>query len=568
MTQFVSKKKIHDVLIENKLITADDLDAALKIQRQKGGSLSKILVEQRLISEQDLMVTLGSHLGIPPVNLAKMKINPGIVKLIPEQVARHYQLIAFSKIGEIITIAIADPLNVFALDDIRVLTNKQVKTVLATASDIKKAIEVCYADEQKQITEILEDSKHEDIKLIQEKEQIDIGELARSSKEAPIVKMVNLILIEAVKRRASDIHIEPYEHKLIIRYRIDGVLREVFNPPKKVQNSIIARLKIMSKLDITQRRLPQDGRFKIRLETKEIDFRVSVLPIEFGEKIVLRILDKSSLSIGLDKLGYLPRPLEDFRKAIARPFGLILVTGPTGSGKSTTLYSILNQLNVPERNISTIEDPVEYLVDGITQVSVKPGIGLTFSSGLRSLLRQSPDVVMIGEIRDLETADIAIKACLTGLLILSTLHTNDAPGAITRLINMGVEPFLVASSVVLIAAQRLCRKICEECRERVDVPQAVLDRIGIKEKVESITFYAGRGCKHCNQTGYYGRMGTLETLTLDEKIKNMILEKVSSDEIKEYAIKEGILTTLRNNAFEKVKMGLTTLEEVLRVTAE
>jgi type IV pilus assembly protein PilB len=568
MAKPILKKKLQELLIESKIISQKDLDLALKVQRQKGGTLSKILVEQGSISERQLMVALGKQLGIPPIDLSKFKIDKEVMKLIPEHVARHYQLIAISKIGKTITVAMADPLNVFALDDIKVLTGKDVKTILATQTDIKKAIETYYAPEQKKITEILEEVKPSDLKIIQEKEEIDIGELTRSSKEAPIVKMVNLILIEAIKRRASDIHLEPYENELRVRYRIDGILHEVLNPPKKIQNAIIARLKIMSKLDITQRRLPQDGRFKIRLGNREIDFRVSALPIQFGEKIVLRALDKSSLSIGLDKLGFLPQPLEAFKEAISKPFGMILVTGPTGSGKSTTLYSIINQLNTSERNIITIEDPVEYQVEGITQVQVKPEIGLNFASGLRSLLRQSPDVVMIGEIRDFETADVAIKACLTGQLILSTLHTNDAPGAITRLVNMGVEPFLVASSLVLTVAQRLCRRICQECKEPVKIPQSVLDRLGFKVDATKITFYRGKGCKRCNQTGYYGRMGTLETLPINDEIRNMILEKASSDKIKECAIRMGVMTTLRDNAFEKARRGLTTLEEVIRITSE
>lgn len=568
MARIALIKKIQEILIESNLISQESLDSAIKIQRQKGGALSRILVEQGVISEQLLMVTLGKQLGIPPINLAKVKIDPQVIKLIPEHIARYYQLIAISKIGDTITVVMSDPLNIFALDDLKVLTGKDVRVILATASEIVKAIESYYAPEQKKMAEVLEEAEAVDLQVVREKEEIDIGELARSIKEAPVVKMVNLILIEAIKRRASDIHIEPYENVLRIRYRIDGVLREVFSPPKKIQNAILARLKIMSKLDITQRRLPQDGRFKIKFENREIDFRVSVLPIQFGEKIVLRALDKSSLSIGLDKLGFSSTPLKSFQEAIDRPFGMILVTGPTGSGKSTTLYSIINKLNSPERNIITVEDPIEYQVEGITQVQVKPEIGLTFANGLRSLLRQSPDVVMVGEIRDYETADTAIKACLTGQLILSTLHTNDAAGSITRLVNMGVEPFLIASSLILAAAQRLCRRICEQCKERVEVSQGTLDNLGIKVNAKEIAFYKGKGCPHCNATGYYGRMSVAETLIITDEIRDMILNKVSSDQIKEYAIKEGIMVALRDNAFEKVQTGLTTLEEVVRITSE
>ena len=568
MPKPILKKRLREILIEGKLINQKDLDSALKMQREKGGTLSKILVEQGAISEQELMVVLGKQLGIPPLNLFKIKIDKEVVKLIPPHVARHYQLIAVSKIGKTITVAIADPLNIFALDDIQVLTGKDVRTILATSTDIKKAIEIYYASHEEEITKVIEEAKLESVEVIAEREKIDIEELTKSSKEAPIIKMVNFILIEALRRRASDIHIEPYENKLRIRYRVDGVLHEILNPPKKIQNAILARLKIMSGLDITQRRLPQDGRFKIKWEEREIDFRVSVLPIQFGEKIVLRALDKSSLSIGLDKLGFLPKPLETFKEAISKPYGMILVTGPTGSGKSTTLYSIINQLNIPERNIITVEDPVEYQVEGITQVHVKPEIGLTFANGLRSLLRQSPDVVMVGEIRDYETADTAIKACLTGQLILSTLHTNDAAGAVTRLINMGIEPFLVASSLILTCAQRLCRRICEGCKEPVKMTQSVFDQLDLKEDIKKITFYKGSGCKRCNQTGYYGRMGTLETLAINDEIRDMILDKVPSDKIKEYAVKKGIMCTLRDNAFEKAKRGLTSLEEVIRITTE
>lgn len=570
MAKTTLRKKIQEILIEGKLISQENLDSAIKMQRRKGGALSKILVEQGIISEQQLMVTLGKQLGIPPINLAKVKIDPQVIKLIPENIAKYYHLIAISKIGDIITIVMADPLNIFALDDLKVLTGKDVRVVLATEGEITKAIENYYAPEEKRMTEVLQETETEDVDLqvIRQREEIDIGELARSTKEAPVVKMVNLILLEAIKHRASDIHIEPYENVLRIRYRVDGVLQEVFRPPKKIQNAILARLKIMSKLDITQRRLPQDGRFKIKFESREIDFRVSVLPVQFGEKIVLRALDKSSLSIGLDKLGFSPKPLKGFEEAIAKPFGMILVTGPTGSGKSTTLYSIINHLNSPERNIITVEDPIEYQVEGITQVQVKPEIGLTFASGLRSLLRQSPDVVMVGEIRDYETADTAIKACLTGQLILSTLHTNDATGAITRLVNMGVEPFLIASSLILAAAQRLCRRICEQCKEPVEIPQNALDKLGIKVKVKENGFYKGSGCKHCNGTGYYGRMSVAETLVITDEIRNMILDKCSSDQIKEYVVKEDLMVTLRDDAFEKVQMGLTTLEEVVRVTSE
>jgi len=395
---------------------------------------------------------------------------------------------------------------------------------------------------------------------------VDIQEATKQSKVAPIVKVVNLMVAEALESRASDIHVEPQEKNLRIRYRVDGALQEAFSLPKKDQNAIITRLKIMSGLDITEWRIPQDGRFRIRMREKEVDFRVSILPTNHGGKVVMRALDKSSLSIGLDKLGYLPQPLKLFEQAITKPYGMILVTGPTGSGKSTTLYSIITQLNTNEKNIVTIEDPVEYQVDGITQIQVNPSIEFTFSTGLRSILRQTPDIVLIGEIRDFETADIAIKASLTGQLLFSTLHTNDACGAITRLMDMGVEPFLVASSLVAVAAQRLCRKICENCKEPYEITPAVLKRLNIKTSKDA-TFYHGKGCSKCSNTGYHGRMGTLEVLLIDDAIRDLIIKGKSSDEIKEYAVANG-MKTLRENAFKKALSGLTTIEEVLRITTE
>ena len=386
------------------------------------------------------------------------------------------------------------------------------------------------------------------------------------------MKVVSLILNEAIKKRASDIHIEPCEKFLKVRYRIDGSLHDVLTLPKKNQNAVIARLKIMSKLDITEIRMPQDGRFKISFEGKEIDFRVSVLPITFGGKVVMRILDKSSINIGLDKLGFLPEPLNAFKAALSRPYGMILITGPTGSGKSTTLYSIISQLNTPELNIITLDDPVEYETEVVTQIPARPEIGLTFATGLKSVLRQSPDIIMVGEIRDFETADIAIKASLTGQLILSTLHTNDSAGAITRLIDMGIEPFLVASSLVMSSAQRLMRKVCENCKEEMETSPNILERFGIKpdalKKRDGKNFYKGRGCSRCNDTGYYGRIGILETLLIDDPVRSMIMKKASSDQINEYAVKEKHMMTLRDNAIENCMKGITTLEEALRVTSE
>ena len=564
------KDRLIDILVKGKVIKEKDLAKALEIQKRRGSSLGKILIDSGFITEKDLMVVMSRQLNIPPIDLTKYKIDKMMMQLIPEKFVKQYCIIPISRIGSTLMVAMADPLNIFLMDDLKTLTNYNIEPVIDTENDIKEAISKFYGGRAQEISNIIDEMPETDDIEIKgdEEENVDVSEMAEESQSAPIVKVVSLTLNEALKRRASDIHIEPCEKSLRIRYRIDGNLVEALTLPKKNQNAVIARVKIMSKLDITETRAPQDGRFKISFEGKEIDFRVSVLPTTFGGKIVLRALDKSSLSIGLEKLGFLPGPLETFKSAMARPYGMILVTGPTGSGKSTTLYSIINQINSPERNIITLEDPVEYELEGITQIQAKPEIGLTFASGLKSVLRQSPDVVMIGEIRDFETADIAIKASLTGQLILSTLHTNDAAGAITRLIDMGVEPFLVASSLALSSAQRLMRKICPGCKEEIEVPDSVLERVGIEAKNKKNIFYKGKGCQRCNKTGYYGRLGILEALLIDDKVRDMIMKKVSCDNIKAYGIKELGMKTLRDNAVENLTLGQTTLEEVLRVTSE
>ena len=568
------REQLTDILIKGNLIKKKDLDKAIEIQKVSGGSLGKILVDRDLISQKSLMLAVSAQLDIPPINISKYKIDKEILKLIPENTARQYSVLPLSKIGNVLTVVMSDPLNIFAIDDIKMITHFKVDIAIAPESDIKEAINSYYdvAAHAPETSNALEDAGSESDAEFYEEEKIDVTEITEESQKAPIVKVVSLILNEAIKKRASDIHVEPCEKFLKIRYRIDGNLHDVFTLPKKNQNAIIARLKIMSRLDITETRMPQDGRFKIKFEDKEIDFRVSILPVTFGGKVVLRILDKSSASIGLDKLGFLPGPLSTFKIALSRPYGMILVTGPTGSGKSTTLYSIISQLNTPERNIITLEDPVEYETEGVTQIPARPEIGLTFAVGLKGILRQSPDIIMVGEIRDFETADIAIKASLTGQLILSTLHTNDSAGAITRLIDMGVEPFLVASSLIMSSAQRLMRKICDDCKEEMEILPSVLERLGIDPgilKAKGVkNFYKGRGCSRCNDTGYYGRIGILETLLIDEPVRNLIMKKASSDQIKEYAIKEKNMMTLRDNAFENCMNGVTTLEEMLRVTSE
>ena len=574
MKQKTLSDRLLDILQDKKIISPDQVKKVLNIRKKEGGSVGKILTSENIITHKDLMVLLSEQLDIPPIDLSKYKIDPNVAKLVSEKLSLQHSLIPVSKIANTITIAMADPTDILAIDDIKNTLPPDVDNVdviIAVDSDIKEAHAKIFGSQTDDITKIITDDVVTEKVEVVEEEKLDIGEVTAESKKAPIVKIVSLILNEALKRRASDIHIEPTEKDVRVRYRIDGALHEALRLPKKNQNAIVARLKIMSRLDITENRVPQDGRFKIKSGAKGIDFRVSILPIAFGNKIVLRALDKSNLDIGLEKLGFLPGPLEAFKKALVRPFGMILLTGPTGSGKSTTLYSIINQLNIPDRNIVTIEDPVEYELEGITQIQANPEIGLTFANGLKSVLRQSPDVIMVGEIRDFETADIAIKASLTGQLVLSSLHTNDAAGAITRLIDMGVEPFLVSASLILTAAQRLQRSICPRCKEVVDVPRSVLERIcGGKETdklMKRKPFYSGKGCARCNNTGYLGRRGILETLTIDDAIRDMIIKRVSTEEIKKYAISQGMMT-LRDSALENFASGLTTMEEVLRSTTE
>lgn len=536
--------RLSQVLVEQGLVSEKDLKRAMETLAREGDSLGRALVKQGLIKEEDLLSAMSSTFNIPAVNLSKYKIEKDCVGLIPVKMARQYSVIAICKLANTLIVAIADPLNIFALDDLKTITKLNIEPVLGTETDIYKAIDKFYVSKDRALSDIIKDQPDSGLEVMStSREDYDIGDAALEGETPTIVKIVNLILVEALKKRASDIHIEPEEDFLRVRYRIDGNLHDALNVPKKNQNAVLARLKIMSGMDITESRIPQDGRFKIRVKSREVDFRVSALPTTFGPKIVLRALDKSNLSIGLDRLGFSEYALGRFKDAIARPFGMILVTGPTGSGKSTSLYSVISQLNNSDNNIITIEDPVEYQVEGITQIQANIDIGLTFASGLRSLLRQSPDVIMIGEIRDSETADIAIKASLTGQLVLSTLHTNDATTAISRLMDMGVEPFLIASSVILVAAQRLCRVICKACKGK------------------------GEKCLKCSGTGYYGRRAILEVLSVDDKIREMIIERAPLEEIKNYAISKG-MKTLREDAMEKYKEGVTTMEEVLRVTAE
>ena len=565
-------ERIIEILKESKRISEEDVQKALiEYSKDGSGKLRNVLVRMGLISDKELTSILSAELKIPFLNLAKYKIDPDIVHLIPEKMARKHQIVPVSKIGNTLTLAMVDPFNIIAIDDIAILTKSKIDCVLSTEKDVNDALDKVYVTEAESINEIASQIGAEDLKVVKNTEDSDVSTSSQSS-EAPIVKIVDLILKEALKKRASDIHIEPFENQVRVRYRIDGKLHEALQIPKKNQNAVLTRLKIMSRLDITEHRIPQDGRFKIKLPDKEVDFRVSLLPVHFGNKVVMRILDRTSISFGLDSLGFLPETLKAFNEGVAKPFGMILITGPTGSGKSTTLYSILNQLNTPERNVITIEDPIEYQVKGITQIHARPEVGLDFANGLRAILRQSPDVVMVGEIRDSETADIAIKASLTGQLVLSTLHTNDASGAVTRLIDMHVEPFLIASSVVLVAAQRLCRKICSNCKEKIDIPPEVFKKMGVSlDKIapnpKSLNFLVGKGCDKCANTGYRGRLAVLEALVIDDNIRDLVVRRASSYEIKDYAVSKG-MTTLREDALKKCCQGMTTLDEVIRVTTE
>ena len=534
-------------------------------QNQREG-LTKALIKSGVVSEQQLLVILMRELHIPCIDLTKYRFDEKLKTVIDEKTARHYGVMPLSCFGDTLTIAVADPLNVFLVDDIRNITGKNVDIVISASTQIDKAIENFYTAATQVLAQAAKHMQDEDFQVLGEFNQsptVDVQE----SDEAPIIRMVNLVIKEAIRQRASDIHMEPTDTGMRVRFRIDGVLQDALTIPKESQNSVIVRIKIMAHLDITAYQVPQDGRFKMRMANQEIDFRVSLLPTTFGQKVVMRVLDKANLSVGLTKLGFSKRSMQLMEEAIYKPFGMILVTGPTGSGKSTTLYSLINQLNTVDRNIITIEDPVEYLVDGLTQIEVKHEIGLNFAVGLKAVLRQSPDIVMVGEIRDAETADIAIKASLTGQLVLSTLHTNDAAGAVTRLVDMGLEPFLVASSLVMICAQRLCRRICPHCKKTVEVPEAALERIKHMIKPGTV-FYEGKGCERCRHTGYLGRLGVTEVLIINDDIRQMLLKGKTSIEISRYARESQGMRLLFEDVIDKMSEGLTTLAEVYRVSAD
>ncbi len=564
MTSF--KQRIAKILIAQNPASKPEVEKLVEESARNGQSFAKLLIDRKVISESTLNSLLSKELGLPMISLTKYRIDPAVAKTIPERIARQYNLIALTKFGERLVVAMSDPLNIFAIDDLKALTQVAIDPVLSPEAEIRRAIEQVYTQQgSMDFADDLPEADADDNDSMDTAVALLLNE--GDTDDAPVVQVINLMVIEAMRRHASDIHLEPGADSLRVRYRIDGRLEEVHRLPKAAQNPTLTRLKIMSGLDITEWRLPQDGRFKVRVDDREVDFRVSILPITQGGKVVLRLLDKANLAAGLDSLGFLPEPLEQFNEAVKRPHGMLLVTGPTGSGKSTTLYSVLSQLNEPTKNLITIEDPVEYQVDGMTQVQVHPEVGLTFAHGLRAILRQSPDVVMIGEIRDFETADIAMKASLTGQLVLSTLHTNDAASAVTRLIDMGVEPFLVASSVTLIEAQRLVRKLCGKCREPFKPPQELLDRLDLHPG-KTATFFQPKGCRRCNKTGYRGRMGISEVFLVDERIRELIVARVPSWEIKNHAVKELGMVPLRQDGLKKVEMGITSLEDVIAVTAE
>lgn len=562
------KAKLTKVLTERCLVREPDLRKALAVQKEKGGSLSDILISLGFISRDDLMIVLSKELGIPPINLSRYKIDAKVISLIPKKVARHYKMLPVAIVGKTLTIAMADPLNVFAIDDIKTLTGFQINPVIATEKDIGDAFSFYYEEDARvTIGKIVEDMDDSGIAVLNSDADAaaDSSDLLKATQDAPVVKITNMLLAEAVALRASDILVEPMEDDLRVRYRVDGILREGRRAPRALHNAIVSRLKVMSELDIAERRLPQDGRFKVKLRGRQIDFRLSVIPSNMGEKAALRILDKSQAMLDIETLGMDRPAVAQVKKDAARPHGMILICGPTGCGKTTTLYSILKYVDSPAKNIVTVEDPVEYLLEGINQVTARPDIGLTFAGALRSILRQDPNVIMIGEIRDFETVDIAIKSALTGHLVLSTLHTTTATGSIIRLVNMGVEPFLITSSLMLVGAQRLVRVICNNCKAPYEPNAELVKAMNIKAEKGKAVLYRGKGCEACGQSGYRGRTGLFEFLPMTPKIKSLVMEGAQEYKIREDARKEG-MRTLRENGVRKALEGITTIDEILRVT--
>lgn len=594
--------KLGEILVRENLISPQHLREALDYQREHGGRLGYNLVKLGLVSDDMITAVLSRQYGIPSVNLELFQIDEHVLQLIPQEVAQKYSVLPLSRVGASLTLAMVDPTNVFAMDDIKFMTGLNVEPVVVAEASIQQAIAKYYGTSREielssisvdeaafeavnaksanggithadlvSLDSIDFDTDHsEDVEVLEDNEEIDLTTLSRISEDAPVVRLVNVLLVDALRRGASDIHIEPYEKELRIRFRIDGVLYDVMRPPLKMRDALISRVKIMSKLDISEKRLPQDGRIKIKVKvdarSRELDFRVSTLPTLFGEKVVLRLLDKENLMLDMTKLGFEPESLVKFQRNISKPYGMVLVTGPTGSGKTNTLYSALQSLNTVQTNIMTAEDPVEFNLMGVNQVQMKEQIGLNFAAALRSFLRQDPNIILVGEIRDFETAEIAIKAALTGHLVLSTLHTNDAPSTISRLMNMGIEPFLVATSVNLIQAQRLIRRICKDCKREHPMPPEALMEVGFTaQDAKSLKSFKGKGCSTCNNTGYKGRIGLYEVMEVNDEIRELILIGASSLELRKKAIEDGMIT-LRESGLQKIRAGLTTLEEVVRET--
>ncbi len=594
--------KLGEILVRENLISPQHLREALDYQREHGGRLGFNLVKLGLVSDDMITAVLSRQYGIPSVNLDLFQIDSQVLHLIPQEVAQKYSVLPLSRVGASLTLAMVDPTNVFAMDDVKFMTGLNVEPVVVAEASIQQAISKYYGTSREielaspMMDEIVVDAamakgsnggithadlvsldsidfdqdRTEDVEVVEDNEEIDLSTLSRISEDAPVVRLVNVLLVDALRRGASDIHVEPYEKELRIRFRIDGVLYDVMRPPLKMRDALISRVKIMSKLDISEKRLPQDGRIKIKVKvdarSRELDFRVSTLPTLFGEKVVLRLLDKENLMLDMTKLGFEPESLVKFQRNISKPYGMVLVTGPTGSGKTNTLYSALQSLNTIQTNIMTAEDPVEFNLMGINQVQMKEQIGLNFAAALRAFLRQDPNIILVGEIRDFETAEIAIKAALTGHLVLSTLHTNDAPSTISRLMNMGIEPFLVATSVNLIQAQRLIRRICKDCKREHPMPHEALMEVGFSaEDARALKTYKGAGCATCNNTGYKGRIGLYEVMEVNDDIRELILIGASSLELRKKAIEDGMIT-LRESGLHKVRAGLTTLEEVVRET--
>jgi len=589
--------KLGEVLVRENILTPQQLREAIDYQREHGGRLGFTLVKLGLVSDDMVTAVLSRQYGVPSVNLDLFDVDPSVIRLIPREVADKYSVLPLSRVGATLTLAMVDPTNVFAMDDIKFMTGLNIEPVVVSEAGVQEAIEQYYGGSHEiELASVVEatlsgsngngfamstdavslaqldfdEEAGRDVEVIDEDDEIDVSSLARMSEDAPVVRLVNVLLVDALQRGASDIHIEPYEKEMRIRFRVDGVLYDVMHPPLRLRDALISRIKIMSKLDISEKRLPQDGRIKIKLRSegrsRELDFRVSTLPTLFGEKVVMRLLDKEKLMLDMTKLGFEPESLVKFQRNISRPYGMVLVTGPTGSGKTNTLYSALQSLNTTETNIMTAEDPVEFNLMGINQVQMKEQIGLNFAAALRSFLRQDPNIVLVGEIRDFETAEIAIKAALTGHLVLSTLHTNDAPSTISRLMNMGIEPFLVATSVNLIQAQRLIRRVCSECKEELPTPTEALVEIGFTpDEARDLKIYKGKGCSKCNNTGYKGRVGLYEVMEITDDIRELILIGASALELRKRAVENGMLT-LRQSGLVKIRNGVTTLEEVVRET--